>query len=51
MEVLAEAQAAILIQVDKSHKLRMVEQKPGRNLGSLELSGFHTNSVVQIQNF
>lgn len=46
MEALAGAQVAILIQVDKGHMLWTVEQKAGTNLGSLELYGFHTNSVL-----
>lgn len=39
MEVLARGQAAFLIQVDKGHKLGMVEQEAWRNLVSFELYG------------
>ena len=48
MEALTGTQTAILIQVDKAHMLWMAEQKAGRNICSLELNGFHTNSVVSI---
>ena len=48
MEALAGAQTAILTQVNKAHMLWLAEQKAGRNLCSLELYGFHTNSVVSI---